>query len=506
MSGGPGKECMTRAVVFPLDPTPAQERLLRSYCGAARFAHNWALGQAKENLSVRAEERAAGVPETELTPSQSWSAYSLGKGWNAVKADVAPWWSEVSMHAFRSGVAAAATALDNFRSSKNGTRKGRTIGFPRFKSRARTKPAVTFVEINHQASWFEDPDVLAGRTSHSGHRLRLMLPQSTPDREVQRRRANLAWIHTTESTRRLTKKVEAGTATIQSVTISYTGGRWQASVLVRYLVRPALRPVPRRRSVEAASIGVDAGITHLATLSRPVPGLTDEHGHIANPRILEHQLDRLAELDRQLARTQTGSRNRAKLRRRRARLHGAIAKTRELELHRVTNALVHQFDIVAVEDLNVQGMATKKRHLGRALADVSLAELRRQLAYKIVDRSTTLVIVDRFNPSTKTCSTCGAVRAKLPLSVRVFECSTCATSLDRDVNAAINIEAEGRRLLEAKLRTTQYVAGLRPETKNADPRTEKTGVLTGTAALAAFLNEDEKAEPRSSRPPPEAAA
>jgi putative transposase len=501
MSAAPGEEYLTRAVVFPLDPTPAQERLLRSYCGAARFAHNWALGQVKGNLSVRAEEREAGILDADLTPSQSWSAYSLGKEWNAAKYEAAPWWIEVSMHAFRSGVAAAAAALDNFRASKKGTRKGRTVGFPRFKSRDRAKPSVTFVEINHQASWFEAPDVMAGRTSPNGHRLRLMLPQSTPDREVQRRRDNLAWIHTTESTRRLARKVESGAATIQSVTISFTGGRWQAAVLVRYLVRPVLRPRPQRRGGSAASIGIDAGITHLATLSRPVPGLTDVHGHIANPRVLSQQLDRLAKLDRKLARTQTGSKNRTKLKQRRARLHGAVKKTRELELHRVTNALVHQFDIVAIEDLNVAGMANHKRHLGRALADVSLAELRRQLTYKTSDQGTTLVVVDRFYPSSKTCSACGAVRAKLPLAVRVFECSTCARSLDRDVNAAINIEAEGRRLLAATLDavSTHHVAGLRPETRNADPRSGKTSVLTGTEALAAILNEDEKAEPRSSR-------
>ena len=91
-------------------------------------------------------------------------------------------------------------------------------------------------------------------------------------------------------------------------------------------------------------------------------------------------------------------------------------------------------------------------------------------------------------------------------AVRVFECSTCGASLDRDINAAINIEVEGRRLFEAKLQSlhqatpAQDVAGLRPETKNADPRTEKTGVPTGTAALAVYPIGDEKAEPYSSHP------
>ena len=149
MSGAPGEEYLTRAVIFPLDPTPAQERLLRSYCGAARFAYNWAIDRVKENLTLRTQERAAGVPDADLTPVQTWHPKLLNKEWNAAKAEAAPWWPEVSMHAFRSGVTSAAKALDNFRSSKKGTRKGCPVGFPRFKSRDRAKPSVTFVELNH---------------------------------------------------------------------------------------------------------------------------------------------------------------------------------------------------------------------------------------------------------------------------------------------------------------------------------------------------------------------
>jgi putative transposase len=101
-----------------------------------------------------------------------------------------------------------------------------------------------------------------------------------------------------------------------------------------------------------------------------------------------------------------GSKNRGNLRRRRARLLGAIAKTRSLYLHRLTNALVDRFDVVAVEDLNLAGMGNKKRHLGRSVADASLGELRRQLTYKSADRGTALVVVGRFYPSSKTCSHC----------------------------------------------------------------------------------------------------
>ena len=93
----------------------------------------------------------------------------------------------------------------------------------------------------------------------------------------------------------------------------------------------------------------------MVTLSPPVPGLTDEHGHTAKPRVLEKQLGRLARVDRQLARCQKSSKNRAKVTQRRSRLHGTISKTRSLAIHATTNALANQFDVIAMADLNVAG-------------------------------------------------------------------------------------------------------------------------------------------------------
>lgn len=158
-----------------------------------------------------------------MTPSVSWKASRLGTLWNQVKDEVAPWWREVSMHAFRSGIVDAAQALENWPKSRSGERRGRRVGFPRFKKRDKSVPSVSFVEINHQLSWLHE----------NRHAIRLMLPQSTPDPAVKRRRSELAWLHTTSSTRRLYRLVEQGRATIQKVTVAKRGGRWQASVLVR---------------------------------------------------------------------------------------------------------------------------------------------------------------------------------------------------------------------------------------------------------------------------------
>jgi hypothetical protein len=193
MPGDGPDDVLTRGVVFVLDPTPAQERLLRSYAGAARRAHNSTLDQVKANLSTRSAEREAGIAETQLTTSLSWSPFSLNKLWNATKESEAPWWREVSMHTFRSGIADAAAGLSNFSDSKKGARAGRPMGFPRFKSRNQSTPSIGFVEINHQLSWL----------SPSRHGIRLMLPQSSPDPDIRRRRDQLMWLHTTSSTRRL---------------------------------------------------------------------------------------------------------------------------------------------------------------------------------------------------------------------------------------------------------------------------------------------------------------
>jgi putative transposase len=316
-----GDGFVTRAVVSPLDVSPSEERLLASYCGARRFAYNWVLATVKENLEVRRAEREAGLSEDELAPSVSWKATRLGTLWNSVKEEVAPWWREVSMHAFRSGIVDAAQALDNWSKSRSGERRGRRVGFPRFKKRGKSVESVSFVEINHQLSWLY-PD---------RHAIRLMLPQSTPDPAVKRRRSELAWLHTSTSTRRLYRLVEDGRATIQKVTVAKRGGRWQASLLVSYQLdaRPTVKPRKRHGS----TIGVDGGVKHLATLSRPVGGLTDEAGHVANPKVLEGQLRRLAKLDRAVARCETGSNNRRRLLDRRARLHGRITRTRALYLH-----------------------------------------------------------------------------------------------------------------------------------------------------------------------------
>src|SRR5205823_1010138 len=223
--------------------------------------------------------------------------------------------------------------------------------------------------------------------------------------------------------------------------------------------------------------------------SEPVPGLTDEAGHVANPKVLESDLKRLRRLDRAVSRSQRGSKTYRSLVCRRARLHGRVAKTRALHLHLVTTRLAGAYNVVAVEDLNLNGMVNRKRRLGRRLADASLGELRRQLAYKTTDRGHRLVAIGRFFPSSKTCSACGEAKATLPLSERVFRCDHCGHVVDRDVNAARTIATEAARILQepgpdAQEKQSCTSPGYDRETLNADRRPQKT--RKAQADLAAF--------------------
>jgi putative transposase len=452
-----------RAVLLPLDPTPAQAQLLRSYCGASRFAYNWTVAIAKANLDTRDEERRAGINEADLT-KLSWSAWSMTPLWNSMKDEVAPWHRDVTMHAFRSGVTNASTALMNYHESKKGVRKGPPIGFPNFKNR-HSRQSFTLIEFTRPGNWF----------SEDSRHVRLILPRFATDPRITRRRDQLQWLHTTESLCRLKKKVASGEWTIQAMTISFTGGRWQASFSVRQHVVTA----PSTKRHLGPLVGVDLGVKHLATLTVPVAGLSDANGHVMNPRHLDAELERLAKLNRQLSRCVKGSRNRAKIKKRRQRLHGRVTRTRELYLHRLSTTLAGSFATIVVEDLRVGDMVRKSKKnttkaFSRSILDAGFYELRRQLICKTEDRGHRVVVVNKYFPSSKMCSHCGETKAKLALGDRVFECSNCGISLDRDVNAARNIRDEGIHLLTNEAST---VAGHQPETLNAVSRDRETKPL-----------------------------
>src|SRR5713226_415329 len=135
-----------QAYQFALDPTPEQEDMLRSHCGAQRYAWNWGLARVKANLGQREAEKSYGIAGDDLTPALSWSAYSLRKAWNEVKGEIAPWWAENSKEAYAAGLANLAVALGNWNDSRIGKRKGPRIPVSPFQGKA----GRTVVPVHHR--------------------------------------------------------------------------------------------------------------------------------------------------------------------------------------------------------------------------------------------------------------------------------------------------------------------------------------------------------------------
>lgn len=203
-------------------------------------------------------------------------------------------------------------------------------------------------------------------------------------------------------------------------------GRWHVSMLCE---DASIRKLPKVK----AAVGLDVGLNSLVTLS------TGEH--IPNPRHDNRELARKRVLSRRYARTKKGSKNREKARLKLARLHARVTDRRRDHLHKLSTRLVRENQAIVVEDLNVRGMV-RNRSLARAISDAGWSELVRMLEYKCGWRGRGLVKVDRFFPSSKTCSACGLVLERLDLSVRRWRCE-CGVEHDRDHNAAKNILAAG---------------------------------------------------------------
>ena len=181
-------------------------------------------------------------------------------------------------------------------------------------------------------------------------------------------------------------------------------------------------------------VGVDLGVKTLATLS---DGTT-----LPNPRHLKRHLKKLKRLQRAVTRKRKGSQNRVQSARRLGRLYRKIANQRANTLHQVTTMLAKTKSVIVIEDLHVAGML-RNHHLAQAISDLGFAEFRRQLIYKAAGYSSKVVLVDRWEPSSKTCSGCGWVKADLTLADRTFRWqnprSACGLVMDRDLNAAINL-------------------------------------------------------------------
>ncbi|MFF0201246.1 IS607 family element RNA-guided endonuclease TnpB [Streptomyces sp. NPDC005017] len=398
---------------FALDPNAAQERALRSHCGAARAAYNWAIAWVTASWWQRKAEESYGIPAAHLTEWRPWSLPALRKAFNAAKHTdprFAAWWQDNSKEAYCTGLANASAAFDNYAKSKNGRRRGKRMGAPRFKSKRKARPACRFTTGTIRVD-------LDGR--------HVALPR-------------LGTLRTHEPTGKLLARVQAGTARILSATVRQIRGRWFVSLQAE--VKRDLERVARPN----VAVGIDLGVKSLAVMADS----TGEIREVANPRHLDGALKRLRRASRTVSRRQgpdrrTGrkpSRRWEKANATRNKVHHRVANLRADALRKLTTAVAGEYGTVVVEDLNVAGML-RSRRLARRIADAGFGEIRRRLAYKTQRNGCRLVAADRWYPSSKTCSGCGAVKAKLPLHVRTYQCDDCHLVIDRDDNAARNLAA-----------------------------------------------------------------
>jgi len=232
----------------------------------------------------------------------------------------------------------------------------------------------------------------------------------------------------------------------KQITISRKNGKYYASVMCE--IEKDIKPVYISKEV-----GIDLGIKSFLTM--------DDGRKVYNPLFLRSEVEYLSKLQRRLSKAKKQSNNYIKLKNKVAKLYEKISNKRKDFLHNVSSNLVNEFDRIYMEDLNISGLTRsakgsienpgkkvkQKSGLNTSILDVGLGEFKTMLEYKTKFSGKELIKVNRFFASSKTCSNCGEKNTNLKLSDRIWVCNNCNTELDRDINAAINIKAEGRRSL-----------------------------------------------------------
>jgi putative transposase len=373
-----------RSHVIRLNPTPEQEVYFRKACGVARHAYNWALARWKD---YRAEGKWAKLKD-------------LKSEYNRIKGEQFPWCYEVTKCAPEQEFSHLGQAFANYwRMKEEGTlpklehqrKDGEEGGFPRFKSKKRDR--LSFYLAND-------------KFSVEGYTLRV---------------PKLGAVNLTETLRWSGK--------IMSATISYRAGWWFVSIAVE-----VEHETPTHGG---GAVGIDLGIKTLATLS--------DGEKFENQKHYRKSLGRIQGLSKGLSRKGKGSQNWWKQARKLAKAHYRVACQRLDVLHKMTTHVAQTYAFIGLEDLKTKGMLSN-HHIAQAVSGASFFEVKRQLLYKADQFGGDVQLVDRWYPSSKTCSRCGWIHNDLTLAERVFICRDCGLLIDRDHNAAINIRQEALRL------------------------------------------------------------
>lgn len=403
----PPQGWVVQGLSFALDPAGEQWSTAAQFFGARRKAFNWTV----EHITTDIERfKATGMSTT------APSLFGLRKIWNVEKSSVCVnadtgevWWPEISKEVFADGIKGAVDAYWRWQKSRAGTLKGRRVGFPKFKKKGKDRDRCTFTTGVMRL----EPD-----------RRHITLPM-------------IGTLRTHENTRKLERLVSSDRAKVLSVTLRRNGTRLVAVFKVA-VARPQQANVVNPDSV----IGIDVGVRRLATVASPTKVLFS----VENPKALGQNLAQLRRLNRQRSRRTKGSRNYREVNKQISQLHSHIASIRKNHIHELTSYLAKNHGTVVVESLDAAGMLQQKglpgaRARRRGLSDAALGEPRRQLRYKCEWYGSTLVEVDRFYPSSKTCHTCQQTQV-IGWSEN-WVCEGCKTEHQRDDNAAINLACQG---------------------------------------------------------------
>ena len=410
-----------------LIPTAAQQEYFAKACGVSRFAYNWALANWNSQYKSWKEAEAEAKKNGTINHLSKPKEYELRKQFNAIKGEQYPFVTEITKCAVQQSIKDVGVAFVRFFK--------KTSNYPQFHKKGR-----------HDSFYMDNVSFkVVGKKIH--------IPK-------------LGWVKMRENLRFYGK--------IMSATVSRIADSWFVSIQVNVPFNSL--PVAKKlysenqavinegaelgaklasytyATKEAKVVGIDLGIKTMATLS-----YADKIEKIDAPKPLKQLLSKLKRLQRKLSRQgkhyvmedyvdangetrkiRKYSNNYMKTKIKLARLHAKIHNIRQDFLHKLTTRLVAEFDVICIEDLNVKGMMANHK-LARAIMDLGFYEFKRQLLYKAQMCGKTVVIADRWYPSSKTCSCCGEKLKELELSDRDWECEHCHTVHDRDANAAMNL-------------------------------------------------------------------
>ena len=380
---------MLRAIKIRLYPNKTQEQTLNKVLGCYRFVYNQMLAQ-KQNAYKRDKTNL------NVTDLSKWFHGTL------LKDEQYSWLKEQNTKVMKQAIRQMDGAYRNFFKQHN--------GFPKFKSKKDKQSALFPYEAISKHNTFE--------TRH--------ISLTTPLKNIKFRCSDLYF-----------SRLQKYNKNIRSATLSKTkSGNFFLSILIE-MEDTELKKFEHTNE----QVGIDLGVKDFV--------ITSDGEVFENKHFFKKKEKQLKKLQRQLSKKVKGYNNRKKAQVRIAKLFERITNKKDAYIHYVTNELLTYFDTIFMEDLNVQGML-KNHHLAKAIQEVGFYKFKETLVNKALMNGKQVVFIDRFYPSSKTCSVCGYKKRDLRLSDREWICPNCGMKHDRDINAAMNILLEGQRMLTAE--------------------------------------------------------